>query len=194
MSEDLTPIHMRCTLTMSCPSVHRMEDGRLQITGELDRVICHDFADDEATIIIPPDLLDTFVEEKTGSLRERIKELEEALRPFASWFDSIQEDEAIAGAMGLQRIWEDGDDLESTRHAGSARFGDIRRARAALGTTPVSSADETEPARSAEPAPHHITVWDNHGIVTTSDGKQYSLSEVFPTPEADRNAESGTEG
>lgn len=49
--KDLTPSHFRCAMSMSCPSVHELDDGRLAITGELAN------GGGEDTIIIDPALL-----------------------------------------------------------------------------------------------------------------------------------------
>jgi hypothetical protein len=60
---DITPEHMRCALTISCPSVHRLDDSRLVITG---RLVAHEFGGEadafgagleEASIVVSPELL-----------------------------------------------------------------------------------------------------------------------------------------
>lgn len=66
MTEDLTPKHLKCGFG-SCPSVHRLNDGRLRIVGEFDRehgVTTERGKPSEAAIVISPDLLGTLIEEK----------------------------------------------------------------------------------------------------------------------------------
>jgi hypothetical protein len=58
--ENITPERLRCVAMASCPSIHRLADGRFRIVGSLD----HDQSDIsdrdfEAAIIISPELLDT---------------------------------------------------------------------------------------------------------------------------------------
>lgn len=60
MAEDLTPAHLRCAIHVSCPSIHRLEDGRLRVQGEFDRdmgVVMESGKGSEAAVIISPDLL-----------------------------------------------------------------------------------------------------------------------------------------
>jgi len=70
MSKNLTPEHLRCGAGVSCPSIHRLDDGRLLIVGEYlsDREILVDFdiqvGRDETAIVISPDLLADYVAEK----------------------------------------------------------------------------------------------------------------------------------
>ena len=59
--KNLTPEHLRCTMAMSYPSIHELEDGKLLIVGkaamapELRQV--PDLADDQDAIIIDRALL-----------------------------------------------------------------------------------------------------------------------------------------
>jgi hypothetical protein len=55
--KEITPKHLRCTMTMSCPAVHRLPDGRLRIRGEFDRESGIDLATGEAAIIISAEYL-----------------------------------------------------------------------------------------------------------------------------------------
>lgn len=77
--ENLTPAHLRCDDTLTCPSIHRLEDGRLQIVGSAAKTRKAQYVDDcgvvhfqdwtingaqivgddEAAVIISPDLLDS---------------------------------------------------------------------------------------------------------------------------------------
>jgi hypothetical protein len=65
-TENLTPTHLRCGFG-SCPSVHRLEDGRLLIVGEMGW--SHFWpsglrpADNEEVILIDPAILATLREE-----------------------------------------------------------------------------------------------------------------------------------
>lgn len=66
--KNLTPAHLRCAIGASCPSVHRLEDGRLLIVGEdgfpRSREVGVPCDSDEAAIIIHPDLLSTVMQEE----------------------------------------------------------------------------------------------------------------------------------
>lgn len=61
-AEDLTPAHLRCEIAASCPSIHRLEDGRLLIVGYmLGRSEWPEglkVGIEEMPVIIPPELLD----------------------------------------------------------------------------------------------------------------------------------------
>jgi len=78
MSKNLTPEHMRCTIGASCHSIHKLEDGRLFIIGEYAN--SKEWAqagdpkksDSEAAIVISPDLLSEYVNEK---VKEELKNL-----------------------------------------------------------------------------------------------------------------------
>ncbi len=61
MVEDLTPPQYRCAMAMACPSITRLEDGRLEIRGDLKLVHEDDnsIGRPEATIVIDPGLLET---------------------------------------------------------------------------------------------------------------------------------------
>lgn len=140
MAEDLTPPAFKCVATMSCPSVHRMTDGSLLIVGSNagkcirfanGKEVCAGFG--EHLVTISPSLLDTFVEEKTVLLRKRIEELEEALKPFLRGMHPDFSNREAADIFAVEVLG---------LH--------LLKARAALGTPPASSADEAEPARSAE--------------------------------------------
>ena len=67
MSQDLTPEHMRCDVGASCPSITRLDDGRLLIVGTdaHDLAIKYGIAPSpfEEAIVISPSLLDTLMEE-----------------------------------------------------------------------------------------------------------------------------------
>lgn len=52
---DLTPPHLRCALSVSCPSVHELDDGRILITG--DKAAIGPDGEFEATIIVSRELL-----------------------------------------------------------------------------------------------------------------------------------------
>jgi len=68
MSKNLTPEHMRCGYG-TCPSIHKMEDGKLFILGEYAN--SEEWAqagdpkksDSEAAIVISPDLLSEYVKD-----------------------------------------------------------------------------------------------------------------------------------
>jgi hypothetical protein len=67
--KNLTPARFRCTYTISCPSVHRLEDGRLHIVGKrVDyphrSIPAIAMSPGEAAIIIHPDLLSTVMQEE----------------------------------------------------------------------------------------------------------------------------------
>jgi hypothetical protein len=80
-TENLTPERMRCAIQVSCPSLHRLEDGRLyavlkKASGELELRLRSDLppaGTDEEAVIIPAALLDTYVEEKVADLRAALK-------------------------------------------------------------------------------------------------------------------------
>lgn len=38
-AKDLTPLKYRCAISAACPSVHQLDDGRLEIVGELVEII-----------------------------------------------------------------------------------------------------------------------------------------------------------
>ena len=68
MVEDLTPEHMRCPFA-DCPSIHRLEDGSLEIVGDLVEIIesvalaaGHEIKTAEAKIKIQESLLSTWYE------------------------------------------------------------------------------------------------------------------------------------
>lgn len=69
---NLTPEHLRCHVSASCPSVHEREDRRLEITGDLCRPL-QAFGDEacEATIVIDPALLSDYIAEQVRAERER---------------------------------------------------------------------------------------------------------------------------
>lgn len=80
----ITPKHLRCGAGVSCPSVHTLEDGRLEITGEfvtatrqLIHAAGHSVATDEATIRISADYFSDLPE--IACLRARVAELEARL-------------------------------------------------------------------------------------------------------------------
>jgi hypothetical protein len=50
--KNLTPARFRCTYTISCPSVHRLEDGRLLIVGKSVEYICRRAAIEDADRMI----------------------------------------------------------------------------------------------------------------------------------------------
>lgn len=65
--KDYTPAHRKCAVSMGGPSIHKLEDGRLVIVGDDCRAdVVHGnpryagirVGDDEAAVVIPPDLLD----------------------------------------------------------------------------------------------------------------------------------------
>lgn len=59
--ENLTPAHLRCGDTLTCPSIQRLPDGKLLVVGQrIDETTpLGDIGDNEAAVIISPDLLDT---------------------------------------------------------------------------------------------------------------------------------------
>jgi|SRR5687767_12442608 len=72
MSKNLTPEHLRCPYA-DCPSIRRLDDGRLLVTGELVEIIesvaraaGHTVKSAEATILISPDLLADYVAEQSA--------------------------------------------------------------------------------------------------------------------------------
>ncbi len=73
---DLTPKHLKCSATMSCPSIHRLEDGRIMIVG--DDGVPEAFARDipvgaaESAVTITEDLLSLYVSEKTDKLQAQV--------------------------------------------------------------------------------------------------------------------------
>lgn len=75
MAKDITPEHLRCSLG-GCPSVHVLDDGRLEITGEYARVISKDDGPDEAVVRIG--------EEYFSELPEVVR-LREALSETLEW-------------------------------------------------------------------------------------------------------------
>jgi hypothetical protein len=103
--ENLTPAHLRCTYTLSCPNVHRLEDGRLLIVGEdATADVVHGnprYAgaslnpEDETATIISPDLLSTVMQEEiekaTDPLLRENWQLKQALGyPIPAAFDTPQ--------------------------------------------------------------------------------------------------------
>lgn len=76
---DLTPKHLKCSATMSCPSIHRLEDGRIMIVG--DDGVPEAFARDipvgaaESAVTITEDLLSLYVSEKTDKLQAQVDAL-----------------------------------------------------------------------------------------------------------------------
>jgi hypothetical protein len=93
--KNLTPARFRCTYTISCPSVLRLEDGRLLIVGKIapwlkvnedstpiDRGSWPvDVGTDESAIIIHPDLLSIVIQEEIDTERARWLEAIEGLKP-----------------------------------------------------------------------------------------------------------------
>src|SRR5262245_19774401 len=75
--KNLTPERMRCWPT-HCPSLRRLEDGRLRIQGEFDReagISVQRDGGNEAAVIIDAALLDTYVAEKVVEERKAIMNL-----------------------------------------------------------------------------------------------------------------------
>lgn len=75
MTEDLTPKHLKCGFG-SCPSVHRLDDGTLVVVaefahmhapgtaiGDLYDSLEQKVGENEAIVVISPDLLGTLIEE-----------------------------------------------------------------------------------------------------------------------------------
>ena len=73
---DLTPKHLKCEIGASCPSIHRLEDGRIMIVG--DDGVPEAFARDipvgaaESAVTITADLLSLYVSEKTDKLQAKV--------------------------------------------------------------------------------------------------------------------------
>lgn len=67
---DLTPPHLRCALSVSCPSVHELDDGRILITG--DKAAIGPDGEFEATIIVSRELLAGVVPFNEASLEALI--------------------------------------------------------------------------------------------------------------------------
>lgn len=96
--KNLTPARFRCTYTISCPSVHRLEDGRLLIVGAdgpsfVNGELIVD--EGESAIIIHPDLLSTVMQEEiekaTDPLLRENWQLKQALGyPIPAAFDTPQ--------------------------------------------------------------------------------------------------------
>lgn len=92
--KNLTPAHLRCEWG-ACPSVHRLEDGRLLIVGDdgfpKSREVGIPCDSDEAVIIIHPDLLSTVMQEEiekallkddfAASISKRVAELPDRSSP-----------------------------------------------------------------------------------------------------------------
>jgi hypothetical protein len=96
--KNLTPAHLRCHIA-ECPSVHRLPDGRLLIVGaepEMRTVETYDghfedrtflgnvpVANDEAAILIHPDLLSTVIQEEVEKAlgRKRLQQTRLVLSP-----------------------------------------------------------------------------------------------------------------
>jgi hypothetical protein len=62
MARNLTPEHLRCEITSSCPSVHRLDDGRLFIVGKVPtyeeiRSVRASVGPDEFAVTIGPEYL-----------------------------------------------------------------------------------------------------------------------------------------
>jgi hypothetical protein len=82
---DITPVHLRCSMSMACPSVSISEDGKTyRITGA--NVPTDPYVAGEATIDIPAELLERALQEAAHRWHEiadqraaRIIELEAAL-------------------------------------------------------------------------------------------------------------------
>lgn len=82
MTEDMTPPHLRCVATFSCPSVHRLDDGRLLIVGEYATIadssayskvlVSPGVGDHEIGIVVSPDLLSSYVQEEVKKAIEKI--------------------------------------------------------------------------------------------------------------------------
>lgn len=58
---DLTPDHLRCSYSASCPSGHQRDDDKLEIRGALVKVHCDPDKPEEATILLDPAYLETYV-------------------------------------------------------------------------------------------------------------------------------------
>ncbi len=75
MIKNLTPEHMRCEIATSCPSLHRLEDGRLLVVGiyaireARDAGVHHELW--ENAVLIEPALLDVYVAEKVREAVQR---------------------------------------------------------------------------------------------------------------------------
>ena len=95
MSQDLTPEHMRCDVVASCPSITRLDDGRLLIVGTdaHDLAIKYGIAPSpfEEAIVISPSLLDTLMDE----VRREERKLPPMVHP---------EGEPIVGAHGPRNL------------------------------------------------------------------------------------------
>jgi uncharacterized protein (DUF433 family) len=68
-SENLTPERYRCPMG-DCPSVHRLNDGRLLIVGQYNparaRMVGASMGEDETAIVIDPGLLEEFLRRQAG--------------------------------------------------------------------------------------------------------------------------------
>jgi hypothetical protein len=116
--ENLTPERMKCAAMASCPSLHRLEDGRLLVVGvdvhaarglgdhRLDQAygtLIHQDAIgiDEAVVAIPAALLDTYVEEK---VREAEAEALAAIEA-VMWQRDYAAERAGLSTKDLNRAW-----------------------------------------------------------------------------------------
>jgi hypothetical protein len=96
--KDLTPKHLKCSATMSCPSIHRLEDGRIMIVG--DDGVPEAFARDiqvgaaESAVTITADLLSLYVSEKTDKLQAQVDACYNAMA------GALVECECIVGRSG----------------------------------------------------------------------------------------------
>lgn len=90
-SHNLTPPHLRCDWG-GCPSIHRLEDGRLLVVGQsIDETTpLGDIGDNEDAVIISPDLLDTL---KAEWVRATIRYL---LTHSETYVNAAREGEATA--------------------------------------------------------------------------------------------------
>lgn len=88
MSMDITPNHLRCGMG-SCPSVHILEDGRLEVRGDLvvihetlAKAAGHEVKTAEATVVIPAEYFSALPE--LVRLREENERLKSGYRELAT--------------------------------------------------------------------------------------------------------------
>lgn len=106
--KDLTPAHLKCAISISCPSIHRLEDGRLLVVGENAVAKAIDIknqplGDNELAIVISEDLLS---ELKKEWVREALANPSDAI--IAAMRDAYNVD-----VLGFEKGTVHGKDIEA---------------------------------------------------------------------------------